>query len=146
MVLPVAILGSEDFDVSTIDPASIFIEGVPAIRSGLEDVATALVDPNECECTEAGPDGYTDLTLKFRTEDIVSELIRTQAELDQGQTLALTLKGALLDGTPIVGSDCVILVGNVPRHLLIRCSDINGDGVVNILDLAELAEYWLENL
>ncbi|GAF91981.1 unnamed protein product, partial [marine sediment metagenome] len=36
-VLPVAILGAEDFDVNAIDPASIFLEGVPAIRSAYED-------------------------------------------------------------------------------------------------------------
>ncbi|GAJ01235.1 unnamed protein product, partial [marine sediment metagenome] len=39
----------------------------------------------------------------------------------------------------------VVLVGNVPRHLLVRGADINGDGVVNMLDVAKLAEYWLES-
>ncbi|GAI36006.1 unnamed protein product, partial [marine sediment metagenome] len=35
-VLSVAILGSEDFDVTTIDPGSIFLEGVPTIRTNYE--------------------------------------------------------------------------------------------------------------
>ncbi|GAJ00697.1 unnamed protein product, partial [marine sediment metagenome] len=58
-------MGLEDFDVNTIDPASIFLAGIPAIRSSYEDVAAPVVDWNECECTPDGPDGYTDLTLKF---------------------------------------------------------------------------------
>ncbi len=144
-VLPAAILGSDDFDVNTIDTASIFLEGVPAIRSSYEDVASPVDDANECVCTTEGPDGYTDLTLKFRTQEIVEELINTPGGLAEGQTLALKLRGELTDGRVIAGSDCVVLVGNVPRHLLIRGSDINGDGVINMLDLAQLAEYWLES-
>jgi len=38
-ILPVAILGSEDFDIDTIDIASIRLEGVMAVRSNIEDVA-----------------------------------------------------------------------------------------------------------
>ena len=144
-VLPAAVLGTEDFDVNTIDAASIFLEGVPAIRSSLEDVATALSDGNECECTTAGPDGYTDLTVKFNTQALVDELLKTEDGLVKDQMLPLTLRASLSDGTAIQGTDCVVLVGNVPRYLLVRGSDINGDGVVNLLDLAELAGYWLES-
>jgi len=144
-VLPVAVLGTEEFDVITIDAVSISLDGVGAIRSSYEDVVTPVLDGNECECTEAGPDGYTDLTLKFRTQEIVEELIYSEGELAEGQTLALELRGELTDGRIIAGSDCVVLVGNVPRHLFIRISDINGDGVINMVDLAQLAEYWLES-
>ncbi|MHC4736596.1 MAG: right-handed parallel beta-helix repeat-containing protein [Planctomycetota bacterium] len=64
-VLPVAVLGSEDFDVSSIDVASIRLAGVAPIRSSYEDVATPVSDSNECECSTEGPDGFPDLTLKF---------------------------------------------------------------------------------
>ncbi|GAI42690.1 unnamed protein product, partial [marine sediment metagenome] len=63
-VLPVAILGSEDFGVTTIDVASIRLAEVAPIRSSYEDVVTPVSDGNECECTTEGPDGYLDLTLK----------------------------------------------------------------------------------
>jgi hypothetical protein len=46
-VLPVAILGTADFDVTTIDPASVRLEGVAPIRWALEDVATP-VPPCPC--------------------------------------------------------------------------------------------------
>ncbi len=66
-VLPVAILGSEEFDVNEIDVLSIRLAGISAIRSSFEDVATPPEDVNECECSTEGSDGYLDLTLKFET-------------------------------------------------------------------------------
>ncbi|MHC4738743.1 MAG: hypothetical protein ACYS9Y_07545 [Planctomycetota bacterium] len=143
-VLPVAILGSQDFDVNTIDMASIKLAKAAAIRSSYEDVATFVMDGIECECNTEGPDGYPDLTLKFKTQEIVEKLINDPGELENGQRLLLTLTGKLSDNTPIEGTDCVILVGNVPKALAARGSDINGDGVVNILDFALMTEYWLE--
>jgi len=116
-VLPVAILGSEDFDVNTIDVASIRLEGVAPIRSNYKDVATPVSDANECECTTAGPDNYTDLTLKFRTQEIVEKLVNTYDNLIKGEVLPLTLTGMLSDGTPIEGIDCIRVVGKVPKHI-----------------------------
>jgi predicted outer membrane repeat protein len=116
-VFPTAILGSEDFDVSMIDIASIRLEDVAAIRSSYEDVASPVADGEECECTEDGPDGYVDLLLKFSSQEIVEELIDQPSELAKAQTLILTLTGELFDGTGIEGSDCVVLVGNVSKWL-----------------------------
>jgi len=144
-VLPVAILGAEHFDVNTIDAGSIFLEGVPTIRTNYEDVAAPVTDGNECECNTSGTDGYTDLTLKFRTSQLVEQIIGSFGELTAGDELVLTLTGALSDGTLIEGEDCVVLVGNVPRALAAMRSDITGDGIVNVRDLAVLAEYWLES-
>ena len=102
-LLPVAILGSEDFDVGMIDVATIRLEGVAPIRSSYEDVAAPVIDGQECECTTEGPDGYLDLTLKFRTQDIVDAL----GEVVNGEVLVLTLTGELSDEMPIVGEDCI---------------------------------------
>lgn len=142
-VLPVAVLGKEDFDVTSIYLPSIRLADVAIIRHSYEDVASPVTDGNECECTEDGPDGYTDLTLKFRTQDIVEQLIYSQDELAKGQTLALTLTGELFDDIGIEGTDCVRLVGNVPKCLAARRWDANGDGVVNMADFAIFAENWL---
>ncbi len=144
-ILPVAVLGTEGFDVNTIDVASIRIAGVAAIRSGYEDVASPVMDGNECECTTEGPDGYADLTLKFKMQDVVEELVDTPGNLADGQVLALTLTGQLLNDSPITGSDCVVLVGNVSKWLSAKHSDINEDGTVNFGDFAELTRYWLES-
>jgi hypothetical protein len=79
-LLPVAILGTDDVDVTTIDPSTIRLEGVAPIRSDLEDVATPF-EPfaggkQDCmyDCWGAGPDGWLDLTAHFKMQDIVAAL------------------------------------------------------------------------
>jgi len=143
--LPVAILGSEDFDVNAIDIASIRLEGVAPIRSSYEDVATPVSDGNQCECNTEGPDGYTDLTLKFKTREIVEALLIEHGELVDGEELVLTLTGELSDATPIEGTDCVLILGKVPKRIRAKIADVNEDGVVNVLDMAMLARSWLES-
>lgn len=106
-VLPIAVLGSADLDVSDINAASVRLNGVPAIRHGYEDVGTAVLDGEECECSRDGGDGYLDLTLKFETEEIVS----TFGEVNDGDVLALAVSGVLSDETPIEGSDCIVIRG-----------------------------------
>lgn len=64
-ILPVAILGTLDFDVSQIDCETVELAGAGALRCSLEDVATAYINGNECSCNTEGPDGILDLTLKF---------------------------------------------------------------------------------
>jgi hypothetical protein len=103
--LPVALLGSADFDVNNIDIASLQLHGVAPIRSGYEDVAEPFTG-DLCGCTENGPDGFMDLTLKFPTQEI-----RDTIGMASG-IHTVTLTGALLDGTPIEGQDCVIMVGS----------------------------------
>jgi hypothetical protein len=143
-VLPVAVLGSEDFDVNNIDVASIRLAEVAPIRSSFDDVATPVADGNECECITEGPDGYTDLTLKFKTQEIVEKLINAPNELVDSQPLSLTLTGASSDDTLIEGTDCVLLVGNVLRAIAAKRADINGDSVVDFRDLTIVSNYWLE--
>jgi hypothetical protein len=137
-VIPVAILGSEDFDVSSIDAASIRLAGVAPIRSSFEDVGTPLVDANECECSTEGPDGFLDLTLKFETQGIVEVI----GEVNHGDELTLELTAVLSDETHIEGSDCVIIRG---RHKPLNKADFNGDGIVDMADFAAFSENWLQS-
>ena len=101
-VLPVAILGTADFDVSQVDPATVRLEGVAPLRWALEDVGTDG-DPL------AGPDGFTDLSLKFDTREIVSVL----GTVNDGDNVVLHLTGNLkpdFGGTPISGQDVVLII------------------------------------
>ena len=144
--LSAAILGSQELDVNTIDVNSIRLVGVSAIRSSLEDIAAPVADANDCNCTIEGPDGYIDLALKFKNQKVVEQIFKDyNGDLAKEQTLGLELRGKLLDGSNIGGSDCVKLVGNVPKWLEAKRCDGNEDGVVNLLDLAELAASWLES-
>jgi hypothetical protein len=106
-VLPAAILGLFDFDVISLDTSSLRLNGVSPIRNNTEDVATPVTNPfDPCHCTEAGPDSFPDLTLKFRTQEIVEAI----GEVEDGDTVILTLTGEFYDGTPIVGRDCIVIL------------------------------------
>ncbi len=111
-VLPVAVLGTQEFDVTTIDPHAILlgregIEGrVAPIRSDYEDVATPF-EGELCDCHDLNGDGYLDLTLKFETQELIEQL-----ELNEvaGETISLSLSGNLKEeegGNPIEGEDCI---------------------------------------
>lgn len=141
-VLPVAILGSEDFDVNDVDAASVRLADVAPIRSSPEDVAAPVADSNECDCSEEGADGFADLTLKFKTVEIVEQLVFAAGDLADGDILELTLTGELQDGTPIEGSDCMVLVGKVPEWIAAKRADIDANGKVSLSDLFELKQQW----
>jgi len=117
---PMAILGSDSLDVNDIDvdSLSITIDGsiVYPVKHAYEDVAEPYAgeqseEANKYECwefvaTEEVPeyagDGYMDLTLKFKTKDLIA------AGLDEGvQYLEINATKLDEDGTPISGKDVI---------------------------------------
>lgn len=58
------------------------------------------------DCTEEGPDGYLDLTLKFKAQEVVAAL----GVVNDGDVLLLQLTGDLLDGRAIAGEDVVVIL------------------------------------
>ena len=111
--LPVAILGTENFDITEIDVTSIYLMGVPPTNDGQEDVATPFSPysgKEDCyeDCNTLGPDGFMDLTLKFDNKAIVAAL----GSVNDGDCLVLTLTGTLLDGSSFTGEDVVVIISN----------------------------------
>ena len=122
-VLPVAILGSDVFDVNQIDTGSLYLEGVAPIRCSYEDVSTPIGDPNQidpndtdyyyyfdddpnsCICSRKGPDGFMDLTLKFDTQEVLAAI----GDVNDSEVWELFISGMLHDETLIEGSDCIII-------------------------------------
>jgi hypothetical protein len=115
-VFPVAILGSSEFDVTTIDPDTIILardgfDSVQPIRYNYEDVGTPFQGVL-CNCTDLDGDGYNDITFKFDTQTLVNNL--GLRDVSQMETIELNVKGSLLDengATPIMGQDCVLVKG-----------------------------------
>lgn len=102
-VLLVAILGTDDFDVTTIDLNTIQLMGIAPVWSDYKDVGTPL------DCTEESGDGITDLMLKFDRQQIVQAL----GEVVDGEVITLTLTGNLLvgsGGNEINGEDMLIIM------------------------------------
>ena len=115
-VVSVAICGTEDFDVMTIDPETVAVyvegieDGVPALRWSYEDEATPYDDttPEEPDGHEETADGYFDLVLKFDVPELVEAL--ELCEIDDWDYVKLFLKGNLFEedgGTSIEGFDWV---------------------------------------
>ncbi|UCG15671.1 MAG: hypothetical protein JSV19_10295, partial [Phycisphaerales bacterium] len=106
--LHVAVCGTETFDVTTIDIASVRLsradgvggevaphEGPPGPHSFFDDVATPYYGES---CHELGADGIVDLQMHFENEVVTAAL-----ELDAlapGAVVELIINGSLLDRTP----------------------------------------------
>ena len=107
-VIPVAISGI-GFHPARINPRTITLEGVPPLRWAWEDVTTPFrpcIDEQDAyECTDAGPDGRVDLTLKFDTQAVIAAL----GPVNDGDVLTLYLDCELRDGTSISGGDVVLI-------------------------------------
>lgn len=109
-VVPAAILGSAELDVTTIDPASVRLAGVAPLRTEVADVAAPFLPMTGKEgcldCTTGGPDGFPDLTFKLSAP----QLLEAIGPAANGACLVLPLTGNLreeLGGTPISGEDVV---------------------------------------
>jgi hypothetical protein len=110
--LAVAICGTEDFDVLTVDPARVQLHsedverGVYPLRWSWEDVAT----PYATDCGGGHAlegDGIIDLVFHFDTREVATVLTLTG---NVGETLPLIVTGKLLeeyDGALILGQDYV---------------------------------------
>jgi len=119
-VLPVALLGSDEIDVTQVDVATLRLaradgvggsvapnEGPPGPHTEVSDVATPFTGA-ACDCLALGGDGVPDLSAKFRSDALVAAL---QLEaLSAGALVELVLTGELLDGRAFSASDCVRLV------------------------------------
>jgi hypothetical protein len=98
-LLPVAILGSGEFDVTKINPETMNIGGVTlALRGSAKapKLAYSYEDVNE--------DGFTDLMTFFDLQTLVAGGVLTES------TVALEVFGSLWNGTSLAGMDSVNIV------------------------------------
>jgi DNA-binding beta-propeller fold protein YncE len=107
--LSVAIAGTAGFDVRSVNPATVRLEGVAPLRSSLSDVTTPYSPytgkTSPQQCINPGPDGVRDLALKFSIPSVAAPLAGHRA----GDVVVLHLTGSLKDGTPFGGEDVVVL-------------------------------------
>jgi hypothetical protein len=109
-VTPVAIVGSA-FDATSVDPDTVTLEGVPAVKSEvLDSTEPPTGDPMDCyDCFDApdeyAGDGIDDLVVYFDTQALADSAAIAGAE--DGACVQLHLEGALNDGTPVKGMDSV---------------------------------------
>jgi hypothetical protein len=142
-VLPVALVGTDTFDVASVDITSLEIaradgvgggaapnEGPPGPHTVVEDV-TAPFAGEPCDCDELSADGIMDLSMKFWSNDVVEAL--ELDDLPAGEFVELELSGMLMDGTAFTATDCIRLVPP---------GDMDGDGAVGAADLLGMLGTW----
>jgi hypothetical protein len=121
-VLPVALLGTDEFDVMQVDLATLLLSRADGVgdqvspsKLAFEDAGTPFAG-SPCDCHALNGDGWTDLSLKFKKDTLVAAL--QLADMQAGEQIELVLGGNLLDGTPFVASDCIArqALGSGERH------------------------------
>ena len=90
----IAILGSDSFDVTTIDQSTIMLDDNPG----------NVISPTKIKVKDVNSDGEDDLVLKFSTVEM-----KNQGFLVDNNEIFVT--GELLDGTPFANSDIINLAG-----------------------------------
>jgi hypothetical protein len=106
-VLPVAILGTADFNVNDVDLSTIKLNGVPALaaQTKISEVAAPFAKSSDCDCAVTGPDSYADVNLKFDVQALAQSLAGSM----DGDQVTLTLTMKTKDGKDLEGKDCVII-------------------------------------
>lgn len=116
-VLPVAILGTEDWPVYELDPTSVriwridngnYIGGVKPIWHSYEDTAIPFYPTlgGDC-CHEYSPpfDDIDDLNVKFNKTELITDLMLYQIPHNTTTNLRVTVND--LFGNTLEGKDCV---------------------------------------
>jgi hypothetical protein len=117
--LPLVLAGTEELDVSTLDPASFRLAGARAIRSRVrfgDGVEPAPPSFDGCAVLADGADGRTDLEVVFRTDEVLDGWLRTEGPSrgsgESARVAALPFTARRLDGTAIAGTACAVIVGH----------------------------------
>jgi len=94
-VIPVAILGSSDLNVTEINPRTIRLNGVDVMLVGKSDKSL-------CRQTDVNDDGYEDLVCDVRT---------TGFKVGEGE-FTIILKASTYNGESLTGEDRIKVVRN----------------------------------
>jgi hypothetical protein len=115
LTIPIAITASLNFEIERVDPLSVRLirDGSTAelepVRWAYADVGTPIVG-GLCACHKLRGDGIDDLEFHFSIGDIIRTFELAESS---GVTIELSLKGKLMTGEPIEGSDCAVVLGGV---------------------------------
>lgn len=99
VLLPVAILSTEEFDATQVDLDTLLFGDPLLIADGKSPVS-----PLRGNYEDVNYDGLTDLTLKFSMRELLEN------EVIGAATVQGYLAGQLVDGTEIAGRDMVVIV------------------------------------
>ena len=102
--LNIAVCGTDEFDVSNVNPTTVLLAGVAPWHWKQKDSRL---------CPD-GKDGFVDLVLKFKNRDVVEALGLLEEDVDE--VPPLVLEGDLYDGTAFGGEWAADIKKNDKRH------------------------------
>lgn len=102
----IALLGSADLNVFTIDAASVSLAGLTATSTKFEDVGahSTIRESGPCDCNSTGPDGFTDLVVGFERDEVTSLLTAGETPRE------LKVSARSTANVSHVGTDCLRLI------------------------------------
>ena len=115
LTIPIAILGTMDFEVAQIEPGTVRLsrDGTPAevkpVSWAYDDVGTPVIG-GLCACHKLRGDGLDDLEFNFSIDDVAETL---GLDRRSGETIQLVLSGSLVTGEDVRGVDCVDVISGL---------------------------------
>jgi glucose/arabinose dehydrogenase len=112
---PMVLTGTEDFDVAEIQLGTLLLSRADdednsvaplANHTRFKDLNHPFLGDGPCSCNaDQSADGITDLSLKFSVNEMVNQL-----GLTPGESIVLSLRGELADGSAFTASDCILVM------------------------------------
>jgi hypothetical protein len=118
LTIPIAVLGTLDFEVAWLDPGSVRLsrEGtageVKPVSWTYKDVAAAAVG-GVCACHKLRGDGLDDLEFYFESQDIVKAL---ELGGHSEELVPIIITGSLMTGEAVEGIDCAMVISGIWRE------------------------------
>jgi hypothetical protein len=110
--IPISLLGTADFDVTAVDPASLLLVRADGVGDSIASIGWVLQDTGTpyasalCGCHRRIGDGITDLSLKFDNQGVVDAL--QLGSVAPNASVELVVVGTLSDGCAFIAGDCMI--------------------------------------
>lgn len=115
-LIPAAVPGTVGIDARDIIVSSleVWINGttVAPVRARIGDIASPLINGDDCECPPHGADGIDDLVLQFSAEELLAAL----GPVSGGDVREMVLRGEVDGGVDFWLVDCVTIVGPPRRN------------------------------
>jgi hypothetical protein len=103
-MITVALVGTPHFDVDEVDEASLYMDNAAPMRVQYQDISRPG-EGDDCPCSDEGRDGYQDLVLWFRIEDLFVD----PAGLAANESRQLTLSGKFKSGSAFEATNCIVV-------------------------------------
>jgi hypothetical protein len=157
-LLPIALLGTDGFDVALIDMDTVMMyrwDGLgdpvapysgPGPVATYEDVGTPYTGGVPCGCHDLGGDGFMDLLMQFDGDEVTAAF-QLMYGTYPGDEVPVLLTGMLNNGGSFVtGSDCLHIVeaGTTPALVEVRSNGFRNTGPlpINWIDVYPVDNAW----